>query len=72
MRLVGVNGVNSGGFLRFNYDDPTKDGYHATLAIIPRAVELLDYTPGGPDFNAAGAASDLGGGDEIHGESVTN
>ena len=34
-----------------------------------RAVELLDYTPGGSDFDAAGAAGDIGAADEIHGES---
>ena len=34
-----------------------------------RAITQLDYTPGGPDFNAAGAALDRGGADELHGES---
>jgi Ca2+-binding RTX toxin-like protein len=37
------------------------------IKIIPRAVELLDYTPGGPDYDAA-ALHDIGAGDEIHGE----
>ena len=60
-RLVGTNGAAGNGFLEFNYDQ-------GTLAIIPRAVRLLDYTPGGPDFNAANAALDIGANDEIHGE----
>ena len=78
-RLVGVNEkvgnddpdndvATFAGFLQFNYDDEEFDGYSATLKIIPRAVELLDYTPGGADFNDA-ATADNGGGDEIHGES---
>jgi hypothetical protein len=33
-----------------------------------RAIELLDYTPGGPDYDQAGADTDIGGADEIHGE----
>jgi Ca2+-binding RTX toxin-like protein len=27
----------------------------------------MDYTPGGPDFNAAGATTDIGAADEVHG-----
>ncbi len=59
------------GFLRFNYDSSAADGsaYDNTVKIIPRAVRLLDYTPGGPDFNPAGAATDIGAADEVHGES---
>ncbi|HEX4998781.1 MAG TPA: Calx-beta domain-containing protein [Terriglobia bacterium] len=53
IRIVGVGGVdvNPGGnlampqYLRFNYDN-----YDATTKIIVRGVTLLDYTPGGPDF----------------------
>src|SRR5690606_19421633 len=30
---------------------------------------LVDYTPGGPDFDTASAALDIGGDDEVHGES---
>src|SRR6266480_672193 len=81
-RLVGTNGVagqgaGPNGFLQFNYDvfgNPS-----ATERIVPRAVTLLDYTPGGPDY--AGTAGplvpgDVGGtlvngvlkGSEIHGE----
>jgi Ca2+-binding RTX toxin-like protein len=55
-RLVGTNGISSGSFLTFNYDN-----YDTSLTIIPRAVELLDYTLGGSD-------SDLGTADLIHGE----
>ncbi len=73
-RLVGVNGTAagaatgiaySGGFLSFNYDDYNTGGQK----IIVRGVQLLDYTPGGPSYNAAGAATDIGGADEVHGES---
>jgi Ca2+-binding RTX toxin-like protein len=39
------------------------------LRIIPRAADLLDYTPGGMDFNAAAAVLDIGAADEVHGES---
>jgi hypothetical protein len=46
-RLVGVNSSDSGAFLTFNYDT------YPGIKIIPRAVELLDYTPGGQDFDAA-------------------
>jgi hypothetical protein len=65
-----VGGVATyNGFLAFNYDNPMFDGYDATLKIIPRAVELLDYTPGGADYDAEAAALDIGTGDEVHGES---
>ncbi|MHC4088881.1 MAG: hypothetical protein ACYSVY_01125, partial [Planctomycetota bacterium] len=66
-RLVGTSGVPSGGFLTFNYDD------YSGLRIIPRATELLDYTPGGPDLNPDlnphPSSNDIGDSDEIHGES---
>ena len=64
-----------GGYLSFNYDSTEfngvlgASGYDDDLKIIPRAVELLDYTPGGPDFDAVNAALDIGAGDEVHGES---
>ena len=35
--------------------------------MIPRAVTLLDYTPGGPSYNPA-AAADVVAADEVHGE----
>ena len=78
-RLVGVNGnqiapadvpdtlglvKTSNGFLAFNYDDAT---YDPSQKIVVRAVQLIDYTPGGPDFKAAVAAGDIGAADEIHG-----
>lgn len=59
-RLVSVNGTSS--YRTFNYD------IYNTLKIIPRAAQLLDYTPGGIDHSAA-AANDIGAADEIHGES---
>jgi Ca2+-binding RTX toxin-like protein len=55
-RLVGTNGVNSGSFLKFTYDN-----YSNNLPIIPRAIELLDYVQGGSPNN-------LGSDDLIHGE----
>ena len=73
-RLVGVDGAvgvgttgiaASAGFLSFNYDNYNTDG----LKIIARAVEQLDYTPGGPSFDTMNhAASDIGAADEVHGE----
>src|SRR5262249_43755090 len=59
----------SNGFLAFNYDDVT---YDSSQKIVVRAVQLNrtslleDYTPGGPDFNAALAQFDIGAADEIH------
>src|SRR5262249_6838960 len=61
-RLVGTNGANSGNYLTLNYDN------YSTIKLIRRAAQLLDYTPGGSDYNAA-AASDIGAADELHGES---
>jgi Ca2+-binding RTX toxin-like protein len=72
-RIVGINHPAAGqaatGFLTFNYDLTSTAEDRGSLRIIPRAAKLLDYTPGGPDFNAAAAANDLGAADEIHGES---
>ncbi|MHC1764378.1 MAG: hypothetical protein AB9869_08735 [Verrucomicrobiia bacterium] len=65
-RLVGTNRTDGGGFLEFQYDQPSAFETRGTLRIIPRAVELLDYTPGGADY---GSAKDIGAADEAHGES---
>jgi Ca2+-binding RTX toxin-like protein len=65
-RLVGVNGANSGNYLAFNYDN-YNTGSGSTNKIIPRAAQLLDYTPGG--VLGAAPTSDIGAADEIHGES---
>ena len=62
-RLVGTNGSDSGAFLAFEYDN-----YSPDLKLIPRAVQLLDYTLGGPAYNAASAPNDRGEADELHGE----
>jgi Ca2+-binding RTX toxin-like protein len=62
-RLVGTNGSDGGGYLRFRYDGS------GTQRLVPRAAELLDYTPGGVDLDPAAAAADLGDADELHGES---
>ncbi|NBP52201.1 MAG: hypothetical protein EBU70_13675, partial [Actinobacteria bacterium] len=77
-RLVGINGQAGSGYLSFNYDSAALNGqtvagtliqgYDANLKIIPRAVELLDYTAGGMDFAPAQAVNDIGAGDEVHGE----
>jgi Ca2+-binding RTX toxin-like protein len=52
-----------GSFMEFVYDSKYEG------KIIPRAAELLDYTLGGLDFSATTAKNDIGGSDEIHGES---
>ena len=62
--LVGTNGTSSGHFLTFNYDN----GAGATMHVIPRAVTLLDYTPGGPTYAPSLAALDVVAASEIHGE----
>ena len=67
-RIVGTSG--------FNYDN----GYGEQIVV--RAAQLLDYTPGGPDYTVTAEASpadvainpttgvrDIGAADEIHGES---
>ena len=54
-RIVGTAG--------FNYDN----GYGEQIVV--RAAQLLDYTPGGADYNAAAQAQDIGAADEMHGES---
>jgi Ca2+-binding RTX toxin-like protein len=72
-RIVSVTGGVSS-YRTFNYDNPTYNAlpgagiYDATLKLIPRAVTLLDYTPGGLDVSAS-AAQDRGAADELHGES---
>ena len=52
------------------------DSYSSTMKIVVRAVELVDYTLGGPDFTSSPtdddtgtADGDIGAADEIHGES---
>ncbi len=80
-RLVGVNHIDGGGFLAFNYDLTNAFEDRGTLRLIPRATRLLDYTPGGPDFtptvesapadvaiNPLTLVRDIGGADEVHGE----
>jgi Ca2+-binding RTX toxin-like protein len=68
-RIVGVSGAaNSAQLLNFAYDT-FNTGTGPLNKITVRAARLLDYTPGGPDYNATGAATDIGAADEIHGES---
>jgi Ca2+-binding RTX toxin-like protein len=77
VRLVGTNGTPmASGFLIFNYDNYTGETEH----IVPRAIKLLDYTPGGPDLlgiagpivtgnlGAAVLPSGQAHGTEMHGE----
>jgi len=59
----------AGEYLEFSYDQTSQYQDRGELRIIPRAAQLLDYTLGGPDYDGAGAASDIGAADEIHGES---
>ncbi|MEH6737785.1 MAG: hypothetical protein V7695_04455, partial [Sulfitobacter sp.] len=61
LRIVGTDGISSGAYLGFEYD------IYGGEKIIVRAVDLIDYTEGGADFDAA-ALNDNGAGDEIHGE----
>jgi hypothetical protein len=81
VRIVGVGKTDGMAadpakpYVTFNYDD------YGPVKIIVRGVDLLDYTPGGPDFRpdlfgsgpyaAGGLVSkiDIGGRDEVHGES---
>jgi len=76
VRLVGTGGAtNATKFLTFKYDN-----YPGTERIVPRAISLLDYTPGGPDLQGKPgpiSAGDIGAtvlasgqaqGSEIHGE----
>ena len=70
-----------GGFLTFNSDSGQSNYYFrpgSTTAtnyyggnqfVIPRAVQLLDYTYGGSDLHPVQAATDIGGTAEIHVES---
>ncbi|HEX6131660.1 MAG TPA: calcium-binding protein, partial [Actinomycetota bacterium] len=74
--ILGDNGnifrlvhATTGAFLRFNYDQSSSYEDRGDLRIVVRAYDLLDYTPGGADVDAASAALDLGAADEIHGES---
>lgn len=56
--------VTTGGALAsFNYDT-----YGGAEKIVVRAVRLLDYTPGGPDYDSVAQAGDRGAGDHIRGE----
>jgi Ca2+-binding RTX toxin-like protein len=83
--ILGDNGniyrlvsAGSTAYLTFNYDD------YGAMKIVPRAAQLLDYTPGGPDYtsvnepltgpadiaiNPVTGLRDIGAGDEVHGES---
>ncbi|WP_020680160.1 DUF4347 domain-containing protein [Marinobacterium rhizophilum] len=68
-RIVGTNGApNAGQYLNFNYDNYNA-GSGTLNKIVVRAAQLLDYTPGGPDYVPAALTGDHGAGDEIHGES---
>jgi len=70
--ILGDNGniyrlIDTNGYLEFEYDQTTAFEDRGDLRIAVRAAELLDYTPGGPDWNPSHI--DNGAGDEIHGES---
>jgi Ca2+-binding RTX toxin-like protein len=60
-RLVSAtNGTTA--LLAYNYDN------YGTTKIVVRGVNLLDYTLGGPDYDAGSQANDRGAGDYIRGE----
>src|SRR5438132_460404 len=75
VRVVSVNHADGSRFQTFNYDN-----YSPNERIVPRAITLLDYTPGGPDLlgltgpvvpgdiGATGVAGGQAQGSEIHGE----
>jgi Ca2+-binding RTX toxin-like protein len=63
--VPGAGQASSAGFDVYAYDNY---GGASATRIIPRAIVLLDYTPGGSDFNPTAAALDIGGADVIHGE----
>jgi len=69
LRLVAVSGATTS-FRSFGYDNYSLDG----VKIVVRAVALLDYHPGGADFNTPDsndptrASGDIGAADEVHGE----
>src|SRR5262249_5545208 len=65
--IIRVVGINSTPTMPAAYQSFIYDNY-GTAKIVVRIARLLDYTPGGPHFRPA-AASDIGGNDEIHGES---
>ena len=54
VRIVGVSHAPQAGFQKFGYDTSAFEGFAAGVTtyehIVPRAVTLLDYTPGGPDL----------------------
>ena len=53
VRIVGTSHAPQAGFQTFGYDTAAFEGVAATSSyehIVPRAVTLLDYTPGGPDL----------------------
>jgi Ca2+-binding RTX toxin-like protein len=58
--------TTGGAFATFNYD--TYNSSAAGEKILVRAVRLLDYTLGGPDYAATAQAGDRGAGDHIRGE----
>jgi Ca2+-binding RTX toxin-like protein len=77
IRIVGTGGVDinptgvpeSQLYVQFNYDiNGPADEYSAANRIVVRGVSLLDYTPGGIDFDPDNAANDIGAADEVHGE----
>ena len=64
VRLVGTGGSPAGGFLTHGYDTAAFEG-GGNERIVPRAVTLLDYTPGGPDLAAQAGSTvtgDIGAG----------
>jgi hypothetical protein len=70
IRIVGVNGTplapttgTSPRWMTFNYDtyDGTGAIYDPNKKIVVRGVTLIDYTPGGPDFDPIGVRTAVNG-----------
>ncbi|MDZ4220728.1 MAG: hypothetical protein U1D70_17120 [Methylobacter sp.] len=72
-RLVQDDGSGGTSYLTYGYDASSDSRFfpevRGDLRIVPRVVGLLDYTPGGPDLVPGSLLTDVGDGDEIHGES---
>ncbi|MCA1683511.1 MAG: hypothetical protein LC708_00005, partial [Actinobacteria bacterium] len=68
VRIVGTGGIDGQGVVAPNLYVTFKYDNYGAMKIVVRGVTLLDYTAGGPAFDPA-ALANIGGDDEVHGES---